>query len=37
LHGALTLEWGETPHEAFIRKRRPESIVGEFLRLIEHE
>lgn len=32
LHGALNLEWGETPHEAFIRKRRPESILGLFWR-----
>ena len=32
LHGALKLEWGETPHEAFIRKRRPESILGLFWR-----
>jgi len=36
LHGALKLEWAETPNEAFIRKRRPESILGEFLRLIEN-
>ena len=36
LHGALNLEWAETPNEAFIRKRRPESILGEFWRLIEH-
>lgn len=34
LHGALNLEWGETPHEAFIRKRRPESILGLFWRQI---
>jgi len=32
---ALKLEWAETPNEAFIRKRRPESILGEFLRLVE--
>ena len=32
LHGALNLEWAETPHEAFIRKRRPESIIGLFWR-----
>ncbi|HJX50492.1 MAG TPA: IS481 family transposase [Candidatus Nanoarchaeia archaeon] len=37
LHGALKLEWGETPNEAFIRKRRPESILGEFWRFVEHE
>ena len=36
LHGALKLVWGETPNEAFIRKRRPESILGELLRLIEN-
>jgi len=36
LHGALNLEWAETPNEAFIRKRRPESILGIFLRLIEN-
>ena len=36
LHGALKLEWAETPNEAFIRKRRPESILGEFWRLVEY-
>ena len=36
LHGALKLEWGETPHEAFIRKRRPEAILGQFWRMIEN-
>jgi len=36
LHGALKLEWAETPNEAFIRKRRPECILGEFLRFIEN-
>ena len=35
LHGALKLEWGETPNEAFIRKRRPEAILGDFFRRIE--
>jgi putative transposase len=35
LHGALKLEWGETPNEAFIRKRRPESILGLFWRQID--
>jgi putative transposase len=35
LHGALNLEWAETPHEAFIRKRRPESILGLFWRQID--
>ncbi len=24
LHGAIKLEWAETPNEAFIRKLRPE-------------
>lgn len=28
LHGALKLEWGETPQEAFQRKMRPESLIG---------
>ncbi len=28
LHGALTLEWAETPNQAFIRKLRPESLLG---------
>ncbi len=36
LHGALILEWAETPNQAFIRKRRPESILGEFWRFIEY-
>ena len=35
LHGALKLEWGETPNEAFIRKRQPESILGLFWRQID--
>ncbi len=35
LHGALKLEWGETPNEAFIRKRTPESILGLFWRQID--
>jgi putative transposase len=35
LHGALNLELGETPDEAFIRKRRPESILGLFWRQID--
>jgi len=30
LHGALKLEWAETPDEAFIRKLRPESLLGLF-------
>lgn len=37
LHGSLNLEWGETPREAFIRKRRPEAILGEFWRFVENE
>ena len=28
LHGALNLEWAETPNEAFIRKMPPESLIG---------
>ena len=28
LHGALKLEWAETPNEAFQRKMRPESLLG---------
>ena len=28
LHGALTLEWAETPHQAFIRKLPQESLLG---------
>lgn len=30
LHGALKLEWAETPDEAFIRKMRPEILLGLF-------
>ncbi len=32
LHGALSLDWGETPNEAFIRKLRPESLLGLFFK-----
>ncbi len=32
IHGSLELERGETPNEAFIRKMRPESILGQFLK-----
>ncbi len=32
IHGALKLEWGETPNEAFARKLQPESIFGLFLK-----
>ena len=31
LHGALRLEWGERPGEAFVRKLRPGCILGIFL------
>jgi len=33
IHGALKLEWCEIPDEAFIRKMRPESILGLFFKL----
>lgn len=32
LHGALKLEWAETPNEAFIRKMRPEILLGLFFK-----
>ena len=32
LHGALKLEWAETPTEAFQRKLRPECLVGMMFR-----
>lgn len=32
LHGALNLEWAETPNQAFIRKLRPESLLGLFFK-----
>jgi putative transposase len=35
IHGALNLEIGETPQEAFIRKLRQESLCGMFLKRIE--
>jgi len=35
IHGALMLEWGETPGQAFIRKLPPESLLGLFLRRID--
>ncbi len=35
IHGSLMLEWGETPNEAFIRKMRPEILIGMFQNLIE--
>ena len=28
LHGALNVDWGETPDEAFVRKMLPESMIG---------
>ena len=37
IHGALKLEWGETPNEAFVRKMRPESLLGMFSNIIERE
>jgi hypothetical protein len=35
IHGALNLEIGETPQEAFIRKLRRECLCGMFLKRIE--
>ena len=35
IHGALNLEIGETPQEAFIRKLRSESLFGLFWKRIE--
>ena len=32
IHGALRLDWGDTPNEAFFRKLRPESILGLFFK-----
>lgn len=32
LHGALNLEWAETPTEAFQRKLKPESLLGMMFR-----
>ena len=32
IHGALNLEWGETPNEAFIRKLRQESMLALFFK-----
>ncbi len=32
LHGALKLEWAETPTEAFQRKLRPECLLGMMFR-----
>ncbi len=37
IHGALRLDWGETPSEAFIRKMQPESLLGIFFRYIVQE
>ena len=33
IHGALWLEFGENPNEAFVRKLQPESILGLFMRI----
>ena len=33
IHGALKLEWGETPNDAFIRKLKPESLLGLFFKI----
>jgi putative transposase len=35
IHGALDLETGETPDEAFVRRLRPEVLLGLFLRKFE--
>jgi putative transposase len=35
IHGALDLETGETPQEAFIRKLRPQTLCGLFWKRIE--
>ena len=35
IHGALNLEIGETPEEAFIRRLRPESLCGMFWKRME--
>ena len=37
IHGALRLDWGETPSEAFIRKMQPESLLGIFFRYLVQE
>lgn len=35
IHGSLRLDWGETPDEAFIRKLKPESILGLFFKTVD--
>ena len=37
IHGSLRLDWGETPNEAFVRKLRPECLLGMFFERIEKE
>jgi len=37
IHGALKLEWGETPNEAFMRKMRAESLIGMFFKSFGRE
>jgi len=32
LHGALCIEWAETPNEAWMRKSTPESMIGRFFK-----
>jgi len=34
IHGALCLEWGETPEEAVLRKLKPECLLGLFFKNI---
>ena len=36
LHGALNLDWAETPNEAFIRKMRQEEAVGLFFKRLKN-
>ena len=35
IHGSLRLDWGETPDEAFIRKLKPENILGLFFKTVD--
>ncbi len=37
LHGALNLEWGERPNEAFVRKMPPEAMLGLFFRIFKRK
>lgn len=37
MHGALNLEWAETPNQAFVRKLRPEALLGLFLKNVMGE